>query len=1117
MKPNPFMKFILKLGCLAVLLLQAFTIQAANGNRIAAGPSYSLFLKSGGSLWGMGYNLALGNDPWITGPQQILSSNVTAIAAGGEHHLSVKSDGSLWAMGDNTAGQLGDGTTISTNMPEQIVSSGVTTVAAGGFTSFFLKSDGSLWAMGRNNSGELGDGTSDGGLYYADTPEQIVSSGVVAMAGGTWHSLFVKSDGSLWAMGDNSMGQLGNGTADLGAISYHNLPEKIVSSGVTAVAAGRYFSLFLKSDGSLWAMGYNDNGQLGDGTMHYTNAPEQIVSSGVTAIAAGEIHALFLKSDGSLWAMGNNGEGQLGYGSGLVLTNRPQRIVSGGVVAIAAGAMHSIFIKSDGSLWGMGDNHALGYERQPPLYLPIYTPTQIVAGVISPLPAITGFSESAGITPIRSNNPWQFTAHFTSIVSELWLHVQSTTTTNIEASWTDLPGNLHMTDVDGNWNLNTTNVPTGTNRYFRAVASAPGYFDSASRPEGPETVLGPPELPPIQLFLVSDGGTPVRSSNPWKFLAGYTNLVSGLQLRVQSTTTNDAGSWQDLRGIYYMTNNAGAWTLDKTDVPTGIRYFRVVASAPGFVDGVSPTYGPETVLPGFDLWGYFSYATSVPYSTHTPWSFAIGQPSQIPGMSLWVQSSKTPDDPNSWTYLPGGAQMTRYSDGTTWVLYTTNVPTGAAVSFRVIASAPDYVDLVSALLGPFDIGAPLPVHSTTVSTGGTYHLDDFLGIGGAFMSVVHVVGGAFVHLFPAGNTTTTAGAITLTADSGGSVDLKVDKGQVLNAAGVNVGSKATLLLSGTVDGNVSVGLVSHDGGSLVSHDGGSLVSHDGGSVARIAEIVAQGGGNLVSHDGGSIVAQGGGNILNLNGGAIVAQGGGNIVTPQSLETALSTLTQTSNEPSRPKDLTHPSFKVVRHGPDRGGTGPRTNVVAQPSFTGQMIINGNYDQFAAGTLAIAIAGTNTLNDGAQQYDQLVVSGQANLLDGSIAVGLFNPDDQTNLDNVFQPPDGATFDVVVASNIVVQTVQLQGWIWGDGLFFTGSVVTRTDGLQAVRLVATHYPPPIALQYSGPTLQLLYATNYTGYAVQRSLTLSLTNWTTISTGTNIVDIPRTNASAFFRLYHP
>jgi PKD repeat protein len=176
--------------------------------------------------------------------------------------------------------------------------------------------------MGNNYSGELGNGT----YNDSDIPEMIVSSNVTAIASGGYHSLFLKSDGSLWAMGYNGFGQLGDGTTDNGNFET-NLPEMIVPSNVTAIAAGVEHSLFLKSDGSLWAMGYNGFGQLGDGTYNETDVPEMIVSSNVTAIAAGGYHSLFLKSDGSLWAMGYNRFGQLGAGPYEYLTDIPQEIV----------------------------------------------------------------------------------------------------------------------------------------------------------------------------------------------------------------------------------------------------------------------------------------------------------------------------------------------------------------------------------------------------------------------------------------------------------------------------------------------------------------------------------------------------------------------------------------------------------------------------------------------------------------------------------------------------------------------------------------------------------------------------------------------------------------------
>jgi len=94
-------------------------------------------------------------------------------------------------------------------------------------------------------------------LLTVSSRAQSVTS--VAVGAGAHHSLFINSDGNLWAMGQNSMGQLGDGS-----YNQTNLPEQIVAGGVTAAAAGAYHSLFLKNDGSLWVMGGNDFGQLGD-------------------------------------------------------------------------------------------------------------------------------------------------------------------------------------------------------------------------------------------------------------------------------------------------------------------------------------------------------------------------------------------------------------------------------------------------------------------------------------------------------------------------------------------------------------------------------------------------------------------------------------------------------------------------------------------------------------------------------------------------------------------------------------------------------------------------------------------------------------------------------------
>jgi alpha-tubulin suppressor-like RCC1 family protein len=364
---------------------------------IAAGGYHSLFTRSDGTLFCMGENVygQLGLGPLVgsVGVPQPVTNGVGQVAGGLRHSVFVVGRG-LWTMGWNTYGQLGDGTTVNHYFPEQIASVGsqfrYNALSAGGVHTLYgtissLTGVGGLSAMGDNEYGQLGDGTVTERL----TPEGILSYGatnpkVTAVAAGGDHTLFLKSDGSLWAMGDNEEGQLGDGTT-----TSRSSPEQIVASNVAAVAAGNQHSLFIKSDGSLWGMGYNFNGQLGDGSTINRSNPVQIVASNVVAVGAGGGHTLFVLSDGSLWGMGDDHLGQLGLRLSGPLGNQfvqtPVQIAASNVVAVAAGSIHSLFLKSDGSLWGMGYNGfgQLGLGQYD--YTDRYTPVEIVA----PPPQIT--------------------------------------------------------------------------------------------------------------------------------------------------------------------------------------------------------------------------------------------------------------------------------------------------------------------------------------------------------------------------------------------------------------------------------------------------------------------------------------------------------------------------------------------------------------------------------------------------------------------------------------------------------------------------------------------------------------------------------------------------------
>jgi len=321
------------------------------------------------------------NQVLISGTNQTDNADVTltskkwknpTTAAGYSHALALKLDGSVWAWGNNYYGQVGDGTSGNgTDKPTPVqvsglgVGSGVIAVSATYNSSLALKGDGSVWAWGDNTYGQLGDGTGGYGIYKS-TPVQVsglgAGSGVIAISAGEKHFLALKSDGTVWAWGDNSYAQLGDGTSTLRSVP-------VIVSGLTggvAIASGKIHSLAVKADGSVWSWGYNGTGALGDGSNTSKLSPVQVstmgTGSGVIALTGGYFHTLAIKVDGSVWAWGSNLKGQLGIVSGN--TNSPIQVMApgSGASAVAAARQSSFLLKDDGSVlaWGLNDYGQLG-------------------------------------------------------------------------------------------------------------------------------------------------------------------------------------------------------------------------------------------------------------------------------------------------------------------------------------------------------------------------------------------------------------------------------------------------------------------------------------------------------------------------------------------------------------------------------------------------------------------------------------------------------------------------------------------------------------------------------------------------------------------------------------
>ena len=242
--------------------------------------SNSAALKKDNTLWEWGVNCS---DPsYIRTAPTKTQTGYTQISAGYRRVFGIKEDHSLWAWGDNSSGCLGTGNTDLQKDPVKIMEE-VIQVAAGKNHTLAITTDGSLWAWGDNYEGQLGNGEFGGGRYE-DSPVKIME-GVSQAAIGNYHSLALKTDGSLWFWGVN-----------------WEKPEKIMDD-ITQIAGGGAQFLAIKKDGSLWAWGGVN-----------WNSPEKIMDD-ITQIAGGGAHFLAIKKDGSLWAWGSNSHGQLGQGT----------------------------------------------------------------------------------------------------------------------------------------------------------------------------------------------------------------------------------------------------------------------------------------------------------------------------------------------------------------------------------------------------------------------------------------------------------------------------------------------------------------------------------------------------------------------------------------------------------------------------------------------------------------------------------------------------------------------------------------------------------------------------------------------------------------------------------
>ena len=304
--------------------------------------SHILALKKDGTVWAWGDNYwgQLGNGTTTDSaiPVQVCAdpdcseyfNNVVAIATGGEYSMALKTDGTVWIWGTGVEGGLGHGSTNRSSIPVQVCTdyactgflSGITAISSRFRHSLALMDDGTVWAWGLNAQGQLGAAETTVGRAYAakvcgpgeTAPCTSYLNDVTQISAGYDYSSVVRGDGSIWSWGNNSKGQLGDGTNTL----LSSIPVKTNGSSYVAVSAGRIHTLALNSSGRVLSWGGNTYGQLGNGANTNSLVPVVVPGlSSVSSVHAGDWHSLAIKQDGSLWSWGRNNAGQLGNGAAI--------------------------------------------------------------------------------------------------------------------------------------------------------------------------------------------------------------------------------------------------------------------------------------------------------------------------------------------------------------------------------------------------------------------------------------------------------------------------------------------------------------------------------------------------------------------------------------------------------------------------------------------------------------------------------------------------------------------------------------------------------------------------------------------------------------------------------
>ena len=265
--------------------------------QVAAGRCHSLGVRQNGTAWAWGFNIcgSLGDNSTVnkSSPVSVVGgfTDWCQVSASSANSSGVRQNGTAWTWGCNVYGQLGNNSTVSRSSPVSVVGEFTDwcQLSTGFGHNLGVRQNGTLYAWGRNCCGSLGDNTT----VNKSSPVSVVGGFTDWCQVSTFSnfSLGVRCNGTAWAWGYNNYGTLGNNST----IS-RSSPVSVVG-GFTdwcQVSAGNVHSLGIRQNGTAWAWGLNSAGQLGDNTAVCRSSPVSVVG-GFTdwcRVSAGTTHSL---------------------------------------------------------------------------------------------------------------------------------------------------------------------------------------------------------------------------------------------------------------------------------------------------------------------------------------------------------------------------------------------------------------------------------------------------------------------------------------------------------------------------------------------------------------------------------------------------------------------------------------------------------------------------------------------------------------------------------------------------------------------------------------------------------------------------------------------------------